>query len=278
MKPGIFYITILTLAFCICFNSLHAQGFSEEEFVQKLTFEEKLTHIRGIMVEGDERASTARSQKKIDKALQGFLETEFMQKYKEIKLEAETLVAAFKAHSQKLAPDDVREVKKAYAKIADKFNMFLVEIKYDFMDRKKLKTIHDQPDMYSNSLQYKLSELKDEYSQDFQVVVAEATGSELYSAVPLVAIFGLIKLAVDFTNYLATANFEARRIKEEHLRDYFLMPYSFRSWEEIEISEGDIYNHAMENQDYPQENGEVNPFEEETNSAKPKPKKKNNDQ
>ncbi|MEL7124050.1 MAG: hypothetical protein AAFO07_31720, partial [Bacteroidota bacterium] len=208
-------------------------------------------------------------------ALTGFLETEFMEKYKKMKLEAETLVATFKAHSSSLTPAEVSRVRKAYAQVAEDFNLLLFEIKNDFMDKKKLKTIRNHPDMYSNSLQYRLSELKDDYSRNFEVVVAETTGSDMYSAAPLAAIFGMIKLAVDFTNYLANANFEARRVKEEHLQMYFIEPYSFSNWDDIMVSEGDIYNHAMENQDeFPQANNEdINPFEEEVNSAKPKKKK-----
>jgi hypothetical protein len=278
MKTRNVYIALLSLFFFVGWNVLSAQDFFEEDFVQKMSFEEKLLHVRSIMVEGDQQATIARSQKKVDKALQGFLETEFMEKYKEMKLEAETLAATFKAHSQRLTPKEVSRVRIAYAKIADKFNLLLVDIKNDFMDRKKLKTIRTHPDMYSNSLQYKLRELKEEYSRDFEVVVAETTGSDMYSAAPLAAIFGMIKLAVDFTNYLATARFEARRVKEEHLQMYFIEPYSFSHWDEIMVSEGDIYNQAMETQDYPQaDNSEMNPFEDdEVNSAKPKKKKKNN--
>lgn len=277
MRTRIVYTAFLSLLLSLSFSAVSAQDFFEEEFVQKMSFEEKLLHVRSIMVEGDQQATVARSQKKIDKALRGFLETEFMEKYKEMKLEAETLAATFKAHSQKLTPTEVSRVRKAYAKIADKFNLLLVEVKNDFMDKKKLKTIRTHPDMYSNSLQYRLRELKDEYSRDFEIVVAETTGSDMYSAAPLAAIFGMIKLAVDFTNYLATAGFEARRVKEEHLQMYFIEPFSFTNWDEIMVSEGDIYNQAMENQDYPQaDNSEMNPFEDdEVNSAKPK-KKKNN--
>ncbi|MEM6378401.1 MAG: hypothetical protein AAF705_09315 [Bacteroidota bacterium] len=278
MRIRLIFTLCYFVFFSLSWNSLSAQDFFEEEgFVQKMSFEEKLFHIRGIMVEGDQQASMARTHKKIDKALRGFLETEFMDKYKEMKLEAETLAATFKAHSQSLSPAQVSEVSKAYTKVADKFNLLLVEIKTDFMDRKKLKTIRDHPDMYSNSLQYKLRELKDDYSRDFELVVAEMTGSDSYSAIPLAAIFGMIKLAVDFTNYLSTMSYEARRVKEEHLNEFFLEPYSFMPWDDIMVSEGDIYNHAKENGEYtPDEEGEMDPFEDdEINSAKPKKKKKN---
>ena len=148
-----------------------------------------------------------------------------------------------------------------------------------------MKTIKDNPEMYSNSLQYRLSELKDSYSQNFEKAVAEVTGTDAYSAIPLVAIFGLIKLAVDLGNYIAMVNYEAKRVKEEHLQMYFIEPYRFRNWEEIEIGAGNIYNQAL-NDGYLDngQNGldtlskdtEMNPFyDEEINSAKPVRKKNN---
>lgn len=278
MNTRILYPTLFALLACLSLSPLHAQF--DEGFVENMSFDEKMRHIRGILIEGDERANLARSHKKTDQALEGFLNTEFMTKYKEIKLEAEVLAATFKAHAPKISPDEVSRVRRAYSTIADKFNMQLLEIKNDLMDKKTQKLIRSHPEMYSNSLQYKLSELKDDYSQNFEKVVAEVTGSDSYSAVPLFAIFSLIKLAVDFTNYLAAANFEARQIKEEMLYSRLIEPYSFRRWEDLIITEGDIYNQAM-NPQYEEPVADDpfdpnNPFEEENGTSSSKPKRKKN--
>jgi hypothetical protein len=215
--------------------------FFDEPGPVKMSFEEQLLHVRGIMVERDAQSAVAESHKKIDKALHGFLQTEFMQKYRELKVEAESLVAAFKTQASQIPPKDVARVKKAYERISYQFNDQLVEIKRDFMDKKKLKLIKNNKEMYSNSLQYKLRELKDDFSQDFEVVVAEVTGSDMYAAVPLGAILGLIKLAADFTDFLIRSGYEARRVKEEHLTQYLMEPYRFKGWEEIMMLEGEMY-------------------------------------
>ena len=159
----------------------------------------------------------------------------------------------------------------AYTRIADEFNRFLVQIKRDFMDRKKLKVIKNSKELYANSLQYQLRELQDSYSQDFERVVAEVTGSDMYAAIPLASILGLIKLAKDFTEYLVRAHYEARRVKEEHLNQFLLEPYSFRSWFEIEMLEGDIYNNFDEtNEMYSDQEesweGDMDPFEDDAPS------------
>ncbi|NND05790.1 MAG: hypothetical protein HKN87_05375 [Saprospiraceae bacterium] len=207
-----------------------------------LTFENQLNYFRGVMTESDEVAIVAMEHKNVDKALYGFLQTDFMHKYRSLKIEAESLAATFKAQALQLPPKDVARVKVAYTRVADDFNRFLVQIKRDFMDRKKLKVIKTSKELYANSLQYQLRELQDSYSQDFERVVAEVTGSDMYAAIPLASILGLIKLAKDFTEYLIRAHYEARRVKEEHLNQFLIEPYSFRSWFEIEMLEGDIYN------------------------------------
>lgn len=249
-------------------------------------FAANLEHVRGVMTDraNQQNAIVAKQFMKLDKTLHGFLQTEFMLKFRELKIEAEALASTFKAQANHIPPQDVAKVKRAYIKIADQFNLQLVEIKRDFLDKKKMKMIRFNKDVYANSLQYRLRELQDIYSHDFERVVAEITGSDEYSAIPLAAIFSLIKLAQDFTEYLINANYEARRVKEEHLNQALIEPYRFRDWVEIEMIEGDIYNNFnSENNNeliepvLMEENAEeMTPFvEEEPVSLKPKAKKKN---
>lgn len=276
------------LMLCILLSlltGLGAQDFNENEGQEfnLFEFDQQLSYVRGVMVERDERAFVAASQNKLDKTLHGFLQTEFMLKFRELKIEAESLAATFKAQANNIPPAEVAKVKKAYIKVADQFNLQLVEIKRDFLDKKQMKMIRFNKEVYANSLQFKLRELKDVFSHDFEMVVAEVTGSDQYSAIPLAAILGLIKLAQDFTEYLISASYEAKRVKEEHLNQYLIEPYRFRDWVEIETIEGDIFNNYMNNnmmEQAPEENSEeMDPFLEEPEapvSLKPGKKIKHN--
>lgn len=201
---------------------------------QDPAFDETLQHMRELVLFEDERAEAARSYTKIDEALQVFLETDFMKKYKEIRLDSESLIYTFKAHSVDFTPEEVAKVKKEYTKIADQFNLLLNDIKKDLMDPKKIKYIKNYPDMYSASLELRLRELRDDYAQNFEKSVAEITGNDSYSAIPLAAIISMVKLTVDFTNYLVRAHFESRKIKEEHLNAFLIEPYSFKVWDSID--------------------------------------------
>ena len=248
---------------------------------QEMDFEQQLNHIRSGMIADDQRSVVAMAHVKLDKALYAFLQTDFMKEYKNLKIEAESLAATFKARASQLPPSTVSRVKQGYTEVSDGFNQFIIEVKRDFLNRKKLKLIKNDKEMYVNSLQYRLQNLKHQYAQDFERVVAEATGSDLYAAVPLAAIFGLIKLAKDFTEFLITSSYEAKRVKEDHLNQYLIEPYRFRSWFEIEMLEGDVFHQDQMPPPYrepePEDIDEMDPFEYDVDApslSRKKPKKK----
>ena len=135
-----FLLTAIIAFLSLGFHQVQAQDF-DDFGGDGIDFTNTLSEVKEIMILEDETAARARSFKKIDKGLRGFLDTEFIRKYKDIKLEAESLAATFKAHQSSFPPADVIKVKKAYTKISDKFNLQLMDIKADFMDRKTLKSI-----------------------------------------------------------------------------------------------------------------------------------------
>ena len=110
--------------------------------------------------------------------------------------------------------------------------------------------------------------------------MAEVTGDEVHAAGPLFAILGLVKLTGELANYIARSSFNARQVKEEHLNQFLIEPYSFKSWEEIEVVEGDIYNRSDnddESESYDNSEGDedMDPFGEGKSKSKKKKRKKN---
>lgn len=173
--------------------------------------------------------------KNVDKALYGFLQTDFMRRFRDLKFNAENEVGRFKSMSTQLEPEQVARVKSAYTKIAHQFNQELEAIKRDFLDRKKMKLIKNNKEMYTNSLRYRFQELQDDYSQNFLRILVETTGDDRYASATIAAIFGLIRLTRDITNFLLEAKHNARMIKEEHLNRFLIEPHSFKPWYEVEM-------------------------------------------
>ncbi|MEZ5039317.1 MAG: hypothetical protein R2828_05480 [Saprospiraceae bacterium] len=216
------------------------QAQDEEEQKEKVSFDEAFKEIKTIMFLTDKQDAINRRQAKLDKVLIGFLETDFMKKFKEMRLESESLMATFKTYQDELSPSDVSRVKKAYSMMADKFNLQLNAIKLDFLDKKILSTIKNNPKMYSDALKNNLRELKEEYAQTVERAVYDVTGSDTYSLGPLMAIMDIINFSVQFANYLSQISYDARKVKEEHLDKYFIEPFSFKPWDKIEASQGNI--------------------------------------
>jgi len=221
MKKNIFLITIL---FACCSSSyLQAQ----------LNFHETLQQVHDI-AEAESRSSIEiRSNMEMDKSLQGFLETPLMEKFKDLKVESESLIITFKTKQDYFSVEDITLIKDSYVQFANEYNKLLVQIKADFMNRKQRKAISKNPNWYAATLELQFRNLEDLYSQNLLQEVANITGSDEYSAFPLVAIIGMIKLTRDFVNQIARIKYEGKQIRETHLDDFFIRPYSMRDWSEL---------------------------------------------
>ena len=229
------------------YNDQGFEGIQDEGYNRSSNydFNSTLQEVRGIMISRNNQGENFNPgvSKKLDVALQGFLNTPFMQQYNKIRLESESLVKTFKALHHNFSPKEIGRVRNSYNQIAVKFNSLLREIRNDFMDKKTMKTLANSPELYSNAMLFKLTTLKDEYSNNFERVVAEITGSQTYAAFPLGALLGLIKLTVDFTQYLAANNYALRRANQSQLNEGFMLPYSFKSWDDIQAGEsGSAFN------------------------------------
>ena len=312
--------SLFMLLACLCFSTIYAQqdepydepyndssydnsydnnsydnNYNNNRGINSLDFNQTMQLTKNMISRQDNQAMRARNSKKISESLEGFLQTEFIKKLKNLKLEVETLTSTFKSKQQSFTPEEILSVKKAYAQFADKYNRQLTAIKNDFMDRKKIKMIRKFPEMYGNTLELKLRELSDEYAQTLQKAVAEVTQSDEYSALPIMAIMGIIQLGMDFSNFLATRQFNVRKIQEEHLNRYFIQEFKLKKWNNIQtVNGGGGYNNYNNednyqpsnydnevdsmNTDSPYSSGkkddieEVDPFEKQI----PKPKKGNN--
>lgn len=71
--------------------------------------------------------------------------------------------------------------------------------------------------------------------------MVDVIGSDIYVVGFFVVIFGIIKLVVEFIDYMIWVCYDVCCIKEEYLDMYFIELFCFCFWEEVEIGEGDIY-------------------------------------
>lgn len=177
----------------------------------------------------------AQPNKKVGPALTQFLNTEFMVKFRDLRIAAESATLSVQSNQGNLKPADVFRLRSAYDQTATRANQLLENIKQDFLNAKKLKSIAEFPEMYSDGLRYKLQELSDFYAANFQQVLADASVSQddVDGGAVLLLVVELISLTKGLTTYFNEIKREARQYTESYLQEHLVLPYRWRYWDEM---------------------------------------------
>jgi len=260
MKTNIIQITIFIALLLSSYVQAQDDYHYDNNSAQQ--FGETLRNVRSIVEKESEFSNVeARSSIEIDKSLQRFLDTPLMGKFKDLKVEAESLIITFKTRQNDFSVDQIFTIKNSYGKFSDDYNKMLLQIKADFMNRKQRKAISNNPNWYAATLELQFRNLQDNYSQNLLQEVANLTGSDQYSAFPLIAIIGMIELARDFANHLTRINYEGKKIREQHLTQFFIEPYSMKQWDYLEAMNNYNSNSNMYDGTEGQSNESNNPYE-----------------
>ncbi len=178
----------------------------------------------------------AQPNKKVGPALSKFLNTEFMVKYRDLRIEAESAAIGVQSRKDQMKTSDIFRLRTAYDQTASRANQLIEGVKQDFLNGKKLKSIAEFPEMYSDGLRYKLQDLADFYAANFQQVLADASvgqDEQIVGSAVLLLVVELIGLTKGLTNYFAEIKREARQYTEAHLQENLVQPYRWRYWDEL---------------------------------------------
>jgi hypothetical protein len=199
---------------------------------------------------------SAQPNKKIAPALSNFLNTEFMLKFNDLKIDAESSAAGILAREAQIKPADMVRIRTAYNQTAQRANKMIEVIKQDFLDAKKLKSIDAMPDMYSDGLKLRLAELSEFYSSHYKQALMDATGEQLAGSPLLFLVSEMISLTKGLTTYFRQMHREARLYTEDHLNQHLIKPHRWRYWNEIVAGDGaaDHYSDYIQYNQTPTQN------------------------
>lgn len=215
------------------------------EFSNFLTLDWKVFGVLLLLVVS---ATNLQAQpSKVDGALQSFLNSEFMVKMNDMKIEAEAAVRTFKQQSASLDPNDVKKVRIGYDQTAARFNQVLTNIKADFLNPKKLKFISKFPDDYLKGLELELYQLSDFYAVNFQQPLADAQAENVDGGAVFLIISELIGLTKGLFSYFGQIKQNSRQYNEAYLQQHFYKPYRMRLWDEVNQGGFDSYNNYNNN-------------------------------
>jgi hypothetical protein len=176
---------------------------------------------------------SAQPNKKVGPALSKFLNTEFMTKFRDLRIQAESAAISAQSRKDELKPADFMRLRSAYDQTASRANGLIENVKQDFLNQKKLKSIAQFPDMYADGLRYKLQDLSDFYTANFQQVLADAEVKDVDGSAVLLLVVELISLSKGLTDYFAAIKRESRQYTEAHLQENLVQPYRWRYWDEM---------------------------------------------
>jgi len=172
-------------------------------------------------------------REKMDGALRAFIETPFMQKFKDLRLESENLVLTFKENKQNYSAAQINRVKSAYQKTVDKFNVQLLDIKADFMNERKLQYIQDFPEDYTSSLTSDINDLTSFYQSNLQLTVQDVTDATIDGNSLLTLVAELAKLVPGMVSSISELRSSVKKFEDTYLEEKLMGPYKFKSWDEI---------------------------------------------
>lgn len=177
--------------------------------------------------------SLSAQNNKLEGPLQQFVNTSFMLKFKDVKIEAEAAVRRFKLQAHMLDPVAVQQVQTGYEQSAYRFNQLLYGIKGDFLNNKKVKYIAEFPDDYLRSLELELHQLTEFYSMHFLQPLADANEEHLDGSAAILLVAELIGLTKGLFDYFSRVRQHSRQFSENYLQQHLIQPFQFRSWDQI---------------------------------------------
>lgn len=175
----------------------------------------------------------SQKREKMDGALRAFIETPFMQKFKDLRLESENLVLTFKENKQNYTAAEINRVKTAYQKTVDKFNAQLLDIKADFMNERKLQYIQDFPEDYTSGLTSDINDLTSFYQSNLQLTIQDVTDATVDGNSLLSLVAELAKLVPGMVTSISELRSSVKKFEDTYLEDKLIGPHKFKSWDEI---------------------------------------------
>lgn len=175
----------------------------------------------------------SQKREKMDGALRAFIETPFMQKFKDLRLESENLVLTFKENKQNYTAAEINRVKTAYQKTVDKFNAQLLDIKADFMNERKLQYIQDFPEDYTSGLTSDINDLTSFYQSNLQLTIQDVTDATVDGNSLLSLVAELAKLVPGMVTSISELRSSVKKFEDTYLEEKLIGPHKFKSWDEI---------------------------------------------
>ena len=166
-------------------------------------------------------------------AINQFVNTQFFREYSELRERSEKSVRDFKMLQARYSEEDIQNVKDAYNASAENFNLVLLNIKTDLLQKEKRKYLISFPDSYSKQIETDLNRAKDFYANAYQKEVSRVTKGEIQGVALLILLPQIIKYAEAGISIFQRMQEEVKKFNEDMLNKYLIENNRFKMWDEI---------------------------------------------
>ncbi|MEZ5040130.1 MAG: hypothetical protein R2828_09565 [Saprospiraceae bacterium] len=171
------------------------------------------------------------AERKAQELIDALNKTEFIQQYQEYKNNIELDVAEFKILQAEMQESDVKRVQLYFNQSRLKFDAILTKLETDLTNRATRKTITQNPQKYTKTLQDDLTVAIDYYHGNCKKLMENL--SEKDSAMDVEMMQGLFDSVLGLVQLLKSTSENANQLSVAYLEQAFIQPLRLKKWEEI---------------------------------------------
>lgn len=175
----------------------------------------------------------SKKEKKWDQAIASLNQSDFVEKYDELKMKIEEQVKEFhmKKNSSNVMPEEIAEVKKSYDESLVKFDGILEEIKKDFTDPQTRQIISKSPERFTRYLETEIDGAFVFYNNNCKRKIDMLVNSGVAS-IGLMEFGMLISLGKEVYGLFQQYRENTRKMSAEYFDKNFIKDHRLKRWEE----------------------------------------------
>jgi len=171
------------------------------------------------------------AERKAQELIDALNKTEFVQQYQEYKAGIELDVAEFKLVQADLQERDVKRVQLYFNQSRLKLDAILTKLETDLTNRTTRKTIAQNPQRYTKTLQTDLTAAVNYYNENCKKLMETLTEKD--SAMDMETVQGLFDSVLGLVQLFKSNGENANQLSAAYLEKEFIQPLRLKKWEEI---------------------------------------------
>lgn len=177
--------------------------------------------------------STQAQNKKVGGAIKQLLTSNFIMSFDSMANVVEAAGLEVKSNANLYNDDQIQQLETGYDNSVKRLNNILDKMKYDFLDKNRLKLMLGNPAVYSDSYKLQLNEAATYYEENFVNLQQRFSSDSEIDALGFPAIFAIVQGTFELFKMLQDFKRELRKLTEQAIDQHFVQPHQVKMWKEL---------------------------------------------